>query len=221
VFGNYLKKMKREMREAPGQTWRVFCAVELPATARSLVLEHINKLKQAVPDAKASWSRDANLHLTIKFLGEIPQFAVPDISAAATRAVGMAPFSIRLEQTGSFPKGSQPRVLWIGINDWTGKLGELHARLEHEAAKEGFVRDSRPFHPHLTVARLRQPQHARTLATAHKEREFAGIEIEVLELLVIRSELSSEGSKYSIISRHALAPSPQVGRGLGVGPSRT
>ena len=214
--------MKREMREARGHTWRVFCAVELPETARALVLEHLNKLKQAVPDAKASWSRDANLHLTIKFLGEIPQFAVPDISAAATRAVvGMAPFSIRLEQTGSFPKGSQPRALWIGISDSSGKLGDLHTRLEHEAAKEGFVRDSRPFHPHLTVARLRQPQHARTLATAHKEREFEGVEIEVSELLVIRSELGSEGSKYSIISRHALSHSPQVGRGLGVGPSRT
>jgi 2'-5' RNA ligase len=95
-------------------------------------------------------------------------------------------------------------VLWIAISDSSGKLGELHTRLEHEAAKEGFVRDSRPFHPHLTVARLRQPQHARTLATAHKEREFEGVEIEVLELLVIRSELSSEGSKYSIISRHQL-----------------
>jgi 2'-5' RNA ligase len=187
------------------ETWRVFCAIELPDTARALVLKHIARLKEAVPDARASWSRDSNLHLTLKFLGETPQTSVPDISNAASRAVsGIEPFSIRLEQTGSFPKGSQPRVLWVGIDDSSGKLNELHLRLETESAKVGFEKESRPFHPHLTIARLRQPQHARTLAVAHKELEFAPVEIAVSELLVIRSELSSAGSKYSIISRHPL-----------------
>jgi 2'-5' RNA ligase len=193
------------MREAEGQTWRVFCAIELPETARALILRHIARLKDAVPDAKASWNRDANLHLTIKFLGEIPRSSVPDISTAASRAVmGVAPFSIRLEQTGSFPRGAQPRVLWVGIEDSFGQLNELHALLEKGLASLGFDRDSRPFHPHLTVARLRQPRHARTLAAAHKDLAFEPVEIEVSELLVIRSELSSEGSKYSIISRHEM-----------------
>ncbi|HEY8184432.1 MAG TPA: RNA 2',3'-cyclic phosphodiesterase, partial [Pyrinomonadaceae bacterium] len=188
-----------------GQTWRVFCAIELPETARALILRHIARLKDAVPDAKASWNRDANLHLTIKFLGEIPRSSVPDISTAASRAVmGVAPFSIRLEQTGSFPRGAQPRVLWVGIEDSFGQLNELHALLEKGLASLGFDRDSRPFHPHLTVARLRQPRHARTLAAAHKDLAFEPVEIEVSELLVIRSELSSEGSKYSIISRHEM-----------------
>jgi len=158
-----------------------------------------------VPDVKATWSRDANLHLTLKFLGEIPQTSVPDISTAASRAVaGIAPFSIRLEQTGAFPKQGQPRVLWVATNDSSGKLSELHARLEDELATAGFARDDRPFHPHLTVARLRQPRHARTLAAAHKELEFEPAEIAVSELLVIRSELSSEGSQYTVVSRHAL-----------------
>jgi 2'-5' RNA ligase len=154
---------------------------------------------------KATWSRDANLHLTLKFLGEIPQSSVSDISTAASRAVtGLAPFSIRLEQTGAFPKQDQPRVLWIGINDFSGKLSELQARLEDESASAGFVRDSRLFHPHLTVARLRHARHARTLAAVHRELEFEPADIAVAELLVIRSELSSEGSKYTILSRHAL-----------------
>jgi len=187
------------------EPWRVFCAIEIPETLRALVLRHIARLKEAVPGVKATWSRDANLHLTLKFLGEIPQGSVSDISTAASRAVvGLAPFSIRLEQTGTFPKQDQPRVLWIGINDFSGKLSELQARLEDESASAGFVRDSRPFHPHLTVARLRHARHARTLAAAHRELEFEPADIAVAELLVIRSELSSEGSKYTIVSRHAL-----------------
>lgn len=187
------------------EPWRVFCAIEIPEPVRQTVLQHIASLKEAVPDAKASWSRDANLHLTLKFLGEIPQTSVADISTAASQAVaGLASFSIRLEQTGVFPSQGQPRVLWIGINDSSGKLIDVHARLEDESASAGFVKDSRPFHPHLTVARLRQPRHARTLAVTHRELKFEPAEIAVAELLVIRSELSSEGSKYTVVSKHPL-----------------
>jgi 2'-5' RNA ligase len=193
------------MTATPGSAWRIFCAIELPATVRDLVLRHITDLKQAVADAHASWAREANLHLTLKFLGEVPKSSVKDFSNAVSRAVAaVTPFSIRLEQTGAFPKHGQPRVLWIGINDPTGRLGELHARLEEESAHVGFAKEARPFHPHLTVARLRKPEHARTLAAAHKQLKFAPVEIAVSELLVIRSELSSEASKYTVVSRHAL-----------------
>ena len=184
---------------------RVFCAIELPETTRGLVLRHIARLKEAVPEARASWARDANLHLTLKFLGEIPQNSVSDFSKAASRAVaGLQPFSIHLEHTGVFPTHGQPRVLWLGINDPSGELGELHARLERESAQAGFAKEARPFHPHLTIARLRQPDNARALAVAHKQMEFEPVEIAVTELVVIRSELSSEGSKYTVVSRQAL-----------------
>ena len=198
------------MAIAPGDTWRVFCAIELHESVRSVVLRHIARLKEAVPHAKASWCRDTNLHLTLKFLGEIPETSVADLSAAASRAaVELTPFSIQLEQTGVFPVRGQPRVLWLGINDLTGKLAELHGRLETEAVNVGFAKEARPFHPHLTVARLRQPDNARALAVAHKQMEFAPLEIDVTELLVIRSELSSEGSKYSVVSRHPLVQRPE------------
>lgn len=195
----------RQETQLAQTSWRVFCAIEIPEPVRQQVLQHIEHLREAVPDAKVSWSRDASLHLTLKFLGEIPQVSVPHISTAASRAVvGCAPFSIRLEQAGAFPKQGQPRVLWIGINDFSGKLGQLQARLEDESVNVGFAKDDRPFHPHLTVARLRQARHARTLAAAHRELDFESAEIAVSELLVIRSELGNEGSKYTVISRHPL-----------------
>lgn len=206
-----LRAHRRQDVCAPSDTWRVFCAIELPATARDLVLRHIAHLKDAVPDAHASWSRDANLHLTLKFLGEIPQTCVPDLSAAASRAVaGVSPFKILLEQTGVFPTHGPQRVLWLGISDREGRLSELHARLEDESSKAGFQREARSFNPHLTLARLRKPAHARTLAAAHKELKFKPAEIAVSELLVIRSELSSEGSKYTVVSRHELGLSDKL-----------
>ena len=193
------------MMSAPGKTWRVFCAIELPRPTRDLVLQHIACLKAAVSTARASWSRDANLHLTLKFLGEIPQTSVPDISHAASRAAAsVQSFSIRLEQAGVFPSQRQPRVLWLGINDLSAKLAELRARLETESSRAGFAKEGRPFHPHLTIARLRQPAGAQALAGAHQQMEFEPVEIAVSELLVIRSELSSEGSKYTVVSRHPL-----------------
>ncbi len=193
------------MNVARKDSWRIFCAVEVPATARRLVLQHIARLKAAVPEAQASWSREANLHLTLKFLGEIPTAAVEQLSSAASRAVaGLSPFSIQLEHPGVFPNHGKPRVLWMGINDRSGKLVELHARLEDEAANAGFAKEDRRFQPHLTVARLRQPEHAQTLAAAHRQLAFEPQAIAVSELLVIRSELSGAGSKYTIVSRHAL-----------------
>lgn len=193
------------MKSAPDEVWRVFCAIELPKATRALVLQHIAKLKQAVPDARASWSRDTNLHLTLKFLGEIPERSVAEFSNAAARAVaGVAPFEIRLETNGAFPPRGQARVLWIGVNDASGKLGALQTRLEGQAALAGFPEETRDFHPHLTIARLRNPPQALTLPAVHQETEFQPAEILVSELLVIRSELSSAGSKYTVVSRHQL-----------------
>jgi 2'-5' RNA ligase len=185
--------------------WRVFSAIELPQETRKLVLQHSARLREQFPQTRASWARDTNLHLTLKFLGEVPQSSVADFSKAASRAVaGVQPFSIRLEQTGVFPVHGQPRVLWIGVNDASGTLAELQGLLEEESAKVGFAREARSFHPHLTLARLRNNDGDQTLAAAHKQAEFAPVEIAVSELVVIRSELSSAGPKYTVISRHPL-----------------
>lgn len=196
--------------ENPDQRWRVFSAIELPAPVRELVLRHIARLKEAVPGARASWVRDSSLHLTLKFLGEIPQTSVTTFSQAAALAVSQVlPFSIRLEQTGIFPNRGRPRVLWLGVNDSSAQLAVLHERLEEESAKAGFAKGPLSFHPHLSIARLRKPEHAQAVAAAHLQLKFEPREIAVAELVVIRSELSSEGSKYTIVSRHQLARRPE------------
>jgi len=185
------------------ESWRIFCAVELPDEVRAQLEAHIRRLRQAVPDVTASWSRVENIHLTLKFFGNVSVDRVPTIAAAASRAVkDFSPFQIGVGTTGVFPKPSRAQVLWIGVSDRSGNLLALQQRLEEECAIEGFTKEDRAFRPHLTIARLRKPEGARRLADAHLQMEFRPTEIKLSELIVFRSELSSKGSKYTAISRH-------------------
>jgi RNA 2',3'-cyclic 3'-phosphodiesterase len=189
------------------ESWRIFCAVELPDEVRVRLEDHIRRLRQAVPDVGASWSRVENIHLTLKFFGNVSVDRVPTISAAASRAVKeFSSFEIGVGTTGVFPKPSRPQVLWIGVSDPSGKLLALQQRLEEECAVEGFIKEDRAFRPHLTIARLRKPEGARRLADAHLQMEFRPAEITLNELIVFRSELSSKGSRYTAISRHSAFP---------------
>ena len=189
-------------------TWRVFCAVELPDDVRARLQEHIARLRKEVPDAAASWSRVENIHLTLKFFGNVALDRIPKISAAATRTTEQfSKFEIDVGNTGVFPRPSRAQVLWIGVNDPTGKLAALQKRLEDQCAAEGFEKEDRAYKPHLTIARLRKPEGARQLADTHLNMNFPLIEVSLHELVVFRSELSSKGSKYTSISHHPL-PDP-------------
>ena len=188
-----------------------------------MLVHHMASLRRAVPEARASWSRPENIHLTLKFFGDIPITAVENVSTSTAHAVeGLVDFKIQVSNPGVFPSHGSPRVLWIGVRDVTGKLAELHARLENEAAKVGFEKETRAFHPHLTLARFREHQRrtkqssaeeaqlARALVSEHKDTQLPSMEIAVSELLVIRSELSREGSRYTVVSRHPLGMSGKL-----------
>src|SRR5207247_4779949 len=130
--------------------WRTFCALELPTELSSRASNHITRLRGELPQISASWNRDGKFHITLKFLGEIPQSHVREVSEAADRAVEeISPFKIVVEHAGVFPKHGPPRILWIGITHSEGKLERLQARLDEECAKRGFAKEDRPFHPHL------------------------------------------------------------------------
>jgi RNA 2',3'-cyclic 3'-phosphodiesterase len=189
-------------------TWRMFCAVELPEEVRARLQEHIARLRKEFPDAAASWSRVENIHLTLKFFGNVAIDRIPAISAAAARAVSVfAPFMIDVGNTGVFPRPSRVQVLWIGVSDPLGKLSALHKRLENECATEGFPKEDRAYRPHLTIVRIRKPDGTRQLADAHLNTDFPMIVVPVHELILFRSELSSKGSRYTPISRHQI-PNP-------------
>jgi len=181
--------------------WRVFCAVELPDAVRARLEDHVLRLRKEVPDAAASWSRVENIHLTLKFFGNGEVKRIEKISAAAERVVKQfSKFQIGVGETGVFPKPSRPQVLWIGVSDPSGQLSALQERFESECAAEGFEKENRAYRPHLTIARLRKPEGARSLAEAHLKMKFEPIDVDVKELVTFRSELSPKGSKYTVIS---------------------
>ena len=191
---------------SPSQSWRVFCAVELPDEVRARLHDHIAKLREAVPDAAASWTRVESIHLTLKFFGNVVVDRIPRISDAIAGTVKeFGQFQIGVGATGLFPKPSRPQVLWIGVSDPSAKLVSLQRQLENQCAKEAFEKEDRAYRPHLTIARLRKPEGARQLADSHLRMEFKPADLQLKELILFRSELSSKGSRYTPISRHELS----------------
>ena len=195
------------MKEASA-VWRVFCAVELPDEVRERLRDHVARLRKEVPEATASWSRVENIHLTLKFFGNVAVDRVSVISEAASRTVReFSGFRIVVGGTGAFPKPSRAQVLWIGVHDPSGKLSALQKRFDDECLADGFAKEDRAYRPHLTIARLRNPEGARHLADAHLNMTFANIEVPITDLVIFRSELSPKGSKYTALSHHHL-PNP-------------
>lgn len=188
-------------------TWRVFCAIDLPRDLIQKLAIHIEQLKKET-GVKTGWTRPEGIHLTIKFLGDIPVADVEKLSQAAARAAkSLAPFKLTAERCGAFPTHGPPRVLWIGIDDSSAQLAHLYESLDEECAAAGFPKETRPFHPHLTLARIRHTANARALGAAHRALVFPPREFAVTELLVIRSELGKDGSKYTTVSTHVLGES--------------
>lgn len=186
--------------------WRTFCAFELPIDLRDQLEDQIWRLRNSVPDVRASWSRPENTHLTLKFFGNVPVDKLPRISAVAEDAVKhFSPIPIEISKTGVFPNVNRARVLWVGVNDPSGELARLQRMLEEQFEIAGFPKEDRAFKPHLTIARIRTPDGARQLAEAHMRMQFKSLEITLNELIVFRSEPSSKGSKYTSISQHPLS----------------
>lgn len=188
------------------QSLRVFCAIDLPDNVRAPAAARIGRLRAAFPHVRASWERPEKLHITLKFIGEVEPPRVNDLSQAAGRAASqVGRFELSIAGAGAFPPRGAARVLWLGVGDMSGGLKRLAAMLEDECATMGFARERRPFSPHLTIARLRDPRGSQDLTAAHTKEGFAEARFDVKELIVVRSLLVPTGSQYTTISTHMLA----------------
>lgn len=194
---------RSEAGGARGAGLRLFFAVELPGELREAAAAHVMRLRREFPDARASWPRPESLHVTLKFLGEVAAARVETLSrAAAGAAEGFAPFELSAEGAGTFPPRGAARVLWLGLRDESGQLARLQRRLEEECEAAGFARETKPFKPHLTLARLRSPQGAGALSEAHRRTTFGPHAFQVSEFVLMRSELGPGGSRYTPLSHH-------------------
>ena len=133
-----------------------FFALELSNEARQEVWETAQDWQRLLgPSHKAKWYEPEDYHVTLKFLGDLPERRQPELIAAATPvAASTAPVLPGLESLGAFPGLYRPNVLWVGVSAGPD-LADLAARLEEAMAVLGFPREGRPYRPHVTIARCR------------------------------------------------------------------
>jgi 2'-5' RNA ligase len=119
------------------ESWRLFIAIELLAEIRHAINQHITRLREACPDVRASWTRDENLHLTLKFFGDVAVNRVDTLSQVLMRALAQTTeFDLVFEGCGVFPPRGKPNVLWIGISPETAPAClRLYQSIEDECAK--------------------------------------------------------------------------------------
>ncbi|MBI2157172.1 MAG: RNA 2',3'-cyclic phosphodiesterase [Candidatus Rokubacteria bacterium] len=153
-----------------------------------------------------AWVAPENLHLTLKFLGSVDETGLAALTSALTSAVtGLAAFDAEVIGLGAFPTPAHPRVLWAGIADGAGALVDVAGRVEAALAALGFPPDERPFSPHVTLGRLREPRRDPALAealAAGAGRAFGRTRVGRVSLM--RSDLSPRGARYTELAGIAL-----------------
>jgi 2'-5' RNA ligase len=133
---------------------RVFLGIGLPADVREVISSATARVRGL--HAPVAWTAPKNLHITLNFLGDIlpERVAVVERSMRAV-ASGIGPFSLVAEGGGAFPGTRNPRVLWVGFFEPLELVRQLQQNMENALSGDGFPREDRPFHPHITVGRTR------------------------------------------------------------------
>lgn len=186
---------------------RIFIAVDISAEARTKAADYAREIRSEFPDVRAGWERPEKMHLTLKFLGDTDEGRLNDLAERLrTVAAEFGPFDISVRGTGVFPNANRPRVLWLGVAGATEELTYLARAVDEACATVGFPREQRDHRPHLTIARVREPERGAPLAAEHLRREFDSDDFEVKSLSIVESRLGQNGSTYRVIERIAFPP---------------
>lgn len=183
---------------------RAFIAFELPPAITRLAADLQACLQRQ--RLKLRWVRPGNIHLTLRFLGEIPSEQSADVAQAMRlAATGGAPIQISAQGMGVFPGLRKPRVLWMGLGGQTELLARAVECLEAQLAPLGIPREDRPFKAHLTLARVQKALDARLLQEALEAcGGFTPQAFMAAEMVLFQSDLRPQGVIYTPLARVAL-----------------
>ena len=178
---------------------RAFIAIDLPETIRAALSRKQATFRSVCLDAR--WTQPEGIHLTLKFLGEISDAKVREVSTSLKNLGRFESFAVGLRGFGFFPDASRPRVCWVGV-EAPANLNQLAEQVEEAMGKIGFAREQRPFRPHLTLARFKvpQPQSALQLLLSQQGEQELG-NFEVSEFFLFESKLSPQGAEYRKVER--------------------
>jgi 2'-5' RNA ligase len=184
---------------------RAFLASRLPDALCAQLARQIEALTDFMPSDSVRWVRPENIHLTLKFLGEISsEEAQLVVESAGPIAAGSRPFDLKAFGLGVFPNPKRPSVIWVGVGGADEGMVALQGELESSLAEVGFDREARDFHPHLTLGRTRRGLSRSALKALADGLSRATIgdlgQWRVEALALMRSELRPEGPRYSLVA---------------------
>lgn len=180
---------------------RAFIAVEIPSSLQHTIQESTAGLRKALGDDLIRWVPPQNVHLTLKFLGDVSSSNLDLIKQMLTaEAAQHKCFEMQMEGIGSFPNSRRPRVIWVGLRAPTA-LESLQRGIETASARLGYATDEKGFSPHLTIGRVKQNLSA--LVIQHIRAELEKTKIGLLGVVrvdathLFKSDLQPSGSVYT------------------------
>ena len=191
---------------------RAFLAVELSQELRSELATVQQELKHRIEpemkrDMRIFWAQPASIHLTIKFLGDMDEQVIDPLRVALEQAIrSQIAVNVPLERLGAFPRPQSPRVLWIGPSEnWekgaeAKRIAEIHGAIEQACEDLSFLHETKPFSPHLTVARIKVGERQVGVALAKGgvlDRPLSLGSLAVMSVVLMQSELKPTGSIYT------------------------
>ncbi len=193
---------------AESRFYRIFVAIELPETVRAKLIAVQRELKSVMPRHSTAWPKPENLHLTMRFLGNVLADRVgPLHHNLATVLSEFGALNLKCERLGCFPDLRFPRVVWAWVHDATDRLQQLHQRIDAGVREFAEKPAEARFMGHVTLARPKQIKRADAerlakFVEAAVHREFGHWQAD--EVLLLRSELSAAGSRYHELARISL-----------------
>jgi 2'-5' RNA ligase len=189
---------------------RAFLAVDPPEEIFNEIIKIQERLRKAI-QGDIRWVRPEGIHLTLKFFGYVYESDIANISHVVKNNVAsMKELMLNVRNIGAFPTVSRPRVLWLGIDGDTDALIGLQAEIDTGFHEYGFKKEDRPFRPHLTLARIKEPKGLIGLAETLKKNEgYVAGSFTVSGLTLFKSDLKPMGAIYTKL---AYFPFPRMSR---------
>ena len=175
---------------------RTFIAIDIPQEIKMELDKLISTLRPLGPDIK--WVKAANLHMTLRFLGEIPKDSIAGLAQEIeTNVKNFGKFQLALSGLGGFPNLRRPKVIWVGSGSGTDRLMDLASLVQKSCIDGGFGEGDKPFSSHLTIGRVKFPKVLNQLISRIESTKFESAPFDVDEVIVFRSDLSPAGPKYT------------------------
>lgn len=179
---------------------RLFVAIELSDRVRAALVKAQAALRPTCDGVR--WVQTPGLHLTVKFLGEVPDGDVEDTSAAVVEAAaGAAAFDMEVAGCGCFPARGPVRIVWAGVAEPSGALERYVEALEGRLERLGFARERKAFSPHITIGRVREDRSGGRLRSTVEAFELGAMEQPVSSATLMSSVLSPKGATYAQVNR--------------------